>query len=342
MVILTRFKGKIKGKMEGFTGIMSTMQTEGQIFAVGEIPQYRQFLERTSFGSLMKRAANLLTQRLTAGLEPYDLTASQWVVLACLWRQDGQPVTYISRQVQQIGGTISGVLDRMEKRKLVRRKRDASDRRVYRVFLTEKGANLINELPQVARSLWDTALEKITPEEKEQFSDYINHCLKNLIPGYTCSLPECKNELSPNLSKILPPKSLGYRMKLLSMVMTQVFNERLEPHNVTNTQWVVLCRLWLAEGITTMEIGKYVDQVGGTLTGLLERMEDRKLIRRDVDQQDKRRILVYLTDEGRQLYWVLPEITLAVMGETYAGLDQEQVDFMTEVLRKIVDALDIG
>ncbi len=305
-----------------------------------QIEEYKQFLDRTSLGSLTKRASNLLTLKLTNQLAPFQLTANHWIVLSCLWRSDGQPVTYIARQIQQIGGTLTGVLDRMEKRKLVVRRRDKQDRRIWRVFLTEKGSQLLNELPRLVRQIWDQALEQISKDEKERFSQLIDHCLKNLIPEYSCSLPECSNELPPELSRILPPKSLGYRMKVLTLALSRRFSEVLSPYEVTTVQWVALCRLWRQEGITTMEIGSHVDMVGGTLTGLLDRMEERGLVSRRVDEQDKRRILVFLTARGKELYQVLPPLALATTGEVTKGLKPSDIDFMKDFLQRMITALE--
>lgn len=315
------------------------IKADGKVEAVLS-QDYRQFLERDSLGSLLRRASFCLSAALSHVLEPYDLTPPQWVVLACLWRRDGQPVTYISRQVQQIGGTITGVLDRLEKRKFVKRKRDSADRRIYRVYLTERGAELVNELPQKVFGIWDRALKYISPEEKEKFSRFIDHGIANLEPDYQCSLPDCEDKLPANLSRILPPKSLGYRMKIYTLSLTRKFTEALEPYNVTTNHWVVLCRLWKQDGITTMEIGKWVDQVGGTLTGLLERMEERGLITRSLDSADKRRILVYLTADGQALYDRLPPIAAQILDESTAGLKIEDVDFMRETLRRIIRGLE--
>ncbi len=189
-------------------------------------PQYLQFLERNSIGALVKRAGALLTRRLSRLLAPHGLTPNQWVVLACLWRQDGLPVTYISEQVGQIGGTMTGVLDRMEKRRLVKRKRDANDRRIYRVCLTEAGADLVNTLPQLAVELWDGVKEDIAEADIHRFSMLIDRVLSTVSPEYKCVLPECDGKLSGQLSETLPPKSLGYRMRSLSMQLTRRFSEK--------------------------------------------------------------------------------------------------------------------
>lgn len=305
-------------------------------------PQYAQFLERSSIGALLKRAGALLTRRLARLLNPHGLTPNQWVVLACLWRQDGLPVTYISEQVGQIGGTMTGVLDRMEKRRLVKRKRDANDRRVYRVCLTESGAALVHTLPQLAVELWSGVRDEISDSDIHAFSELIDKVLANVSPAYKCNLPECEGKLPKDLSAILPPKSLGYRMRSLSMQLTRRFSEKLEAMNVTTVHWLVLCRLWREDGVPVSEIANYIELEGGSLAGVLERMEDRGLITRRSCSNDKRRSLVYLTDEGDKLFDVLPEIALQNCGLCTSGLSESEVKFMSHVLTTLISNLSEG
>src|SRR6267142_2283263 len=67
-----------------------------------------------------------------AGLE---ITAAQFLVLRRLWEGDGVPTSVITRDVCSDGGTITGLLDRLEAKALIRRERSTEDRRAVRVFL---------------------------------------------------------------------------------------------------------------------------------------------------------------------------------------------------------------
>ena len=78
--------------------------------------------------------------------------------------------------------------------------------------------------------------------------------------------------------KALAPQSIGYRIKLLSQLLGRNFPQRLEPLGLTAFHWLVLCCLWEEDGLATSAIGDKRQQVGGTLTGVLDRMEERGLI----------------------------------------------------------------
>lgn len=60
-------------------------------------------------------------------------------VLMALDKRDGQRLTELGQSVSLEKSTMTGLIDRMERAKLVRRQTNPEDRRAYRVCLTERG-----------------------------------------------------------------------------------------------------------------------------------------------------------------------------------------------------------
>jgi DNA-binding MarR family transcriptional regulator len=86
---------------------------------------------------------NLLSQKkLEADLEKQGLTPPQFYVLATIGYAGGLPFGEIGAKMMVTVSNLTGIVDRLEEKKLVLRKRDEHDRRVVRVILTEKGAKL--------------------------------------------------------------------------------------------------------------------------------------------------------------------------------------------------------
>ncbi|WP_333229581.1 hypothetical protein [Microcoleus sp. BR0-C5] len=56
-----------------------------------------------------------------------------------LWQEDGWPTSSIGDKLQQVGGTLTGVIDRIKERGLVRRERDTRIWRIWRIWLTDSG-----------------------------------------------------------------------------------------------------------------------------------------------------------------------------------------------------------
>jgi len=86
---------------------------------------------------------NLLSQKkLEADLEKQGLTPPQFYVLATIGYAGGLPFGEIGAKMMVTVSNLTGIVDRLEEKKLVMRKRDEHDRRVVHVVLTEKGAKL--------------------------------------------------------------------------------------------------------------------------------------------------------------------------------------------------------
>jgi DNA-binding MarR family transcriptional regulator len=131
-------------------------------------------------GYRIKLLSQLLSRRFQERLEPFGLTPFHWLVLCCLWQEDGLPTSSIGEQLQQVGGTLTGVLDRMEERGLVYRERDRRDRRIWRIWLTDAGKELQDVLPPIALELREQALKGFSEDERERMSLLIDVAIRNL------------------------------------------------------------------------------------------------------------------------------------------------------------------
>jgi DNA-binding MarR family transcriptional regulator len=144
------------------------------------LESWQQVLAPYSLGYKIKLLSQLLTRKFTDQLEPFGLTPFHWLVLCCLWQEDGLPTSSIGEKLQQVGGTLTGVLDRMEERGLVRRERDTHDRRIWRIWLTDAGKELEKVLPPIAAELRDEAMRGISAADRELFSQLLNRAISNL------------------------------------------------------------------------------------------------------------------------------------------------------------------
>ncbi|MBD2385586.1 MarR family winged helix-turn-helix transcriptional regulator [Cylindrospermum sp. FACHB-282] len=144
------------------------------------LESFQQVLAPYSMGYRIKLLSQLITRNFTEKLEPFGLTPFHWLVLCCLWQEDGLPTSSIGDKLQQVGGTLTGVLDRMEERGLVRRERDSQDRRIWRIWLTNAGKELETVLPPIAAELGDEVMQGMSFADREIFSRILNQAIANL------------------------------------------------------------------------------------------------------------------------------------------------------------------
>jgi MarR family transcriptional regulator, organic hydroperoxide resistance regulator len=144
------------------------------------LESWQQVLAPYSVGYRIKLLSQLLGRKFTERLEPFGMTPFHWLVLCCLWQEDGLPTSSIGDKLKQVGGTLTGVLDRMEERSLVRRERDVHDRRIWRIWLTDAGRELETVLPPIVAELRDEVMHGISHAEREMFSQLLNRAIANL------------------------------------------------------------------------------------------------------------------------------------------------------------------
>lgn len=87
----------------------------------------------------LTRCTNSLLARLAERRTIGDLTYSQFAVLEALYHLGHMTQGEISAKVLKSGSNMTTVIDNLERDGLVRRERDAQDRRVIHVHLTEAG-----------------------------------------------------------------------------------------------------------------------------------------------------------------------------------------------------------
>ncbi|MGE4214979.1 MAG: MarR family winged helix-turn-helix transcriptional regulator [Anaerotignaceae bacterium] len=98
---------------------------------------------------LLTTAQHNVFQLLSVKLAEYDVTPSQYGVLSCLWGRTHATPKQIAETLCLETSTISGVLDRMQKKDLIDRVINKEDRREVQVIITEKGKALEEPISKI-------------------------------------------------------------------------------------------------------------------------------------------------------------------------------------------------
>lgn len=135
-----------------------------------------------SYGYLINIAAQRLKYELHQAFQAkgHDVTPEQWAVLNRLWEEDGlSQVDLAERTFKDKPGTTR-ILNLLEKKGIVVRRPDESDRRVLRIFLTKTGKDLKDKLIPCAQEVLAKSGKNLTKQEIAQFKLTLNHILNNL------------------------------------------------------------------------------------------------------------------------------------------------------------------
>ena len=91
-------------------------------------------------------------------------------------------------------------------------------------------------------------------------------------------------------------QQLCFALYSASLVMTKMYQPLLDPLGVTYPQYLVMLVLWEHDGLSVSEIGERLMLESSTLTPLLKRLETARLVRRERDTVDERRVRELLVE----------------------------------------------
>lgn len=131
-------------------------------------------------GKLVFEVARVFRRRFEDEARAYDLTLPQWRALGELARQGGISQVTLAAAIDVTPMTMSGILDRLEKRNLIRREQAASDSRAKTVHLTDEGLVLFQAAKAVGVGLYQSAIEGLSPEQLDVLVEGLTLIRNNL------------------------------------------------------------------------------------------------------------------------------------------------------------------
>lgn len=120
----------------------------------------------SDIGLLLGDVARLLRRRFEEHARSIGVTRAQWRLLLLLSRHEGLNQGRLANLIEIEPITLGRMIDRMEVAGLVERRRDPSDRRVWRIYLSQRAHPMIEQLSAIADELMEQALDGITEQER--------------------------------------------------------------------------------------------------------------------------------------------------------------------------------
>jgi DNA-binding MarR family transcriptional regulator len=171
---LTSSKARLGKKTANKTTRKAVKKTAGKAVSKADFP----FSE--SVGYQVRATHRLLQRFLQFKIEPYGITPGMWYFLRALWHEDGLTQRELSDRVGTMEPTTLSAILIMEKKGLVRRARDRTDRRKWHIHLTGKGLGLKAELIPLARDVVNTAVQNLSRGEVAQLLKGLSEVQKSL------------------------------------------------------------------------------------------------------------------------------------------------------------------
>lgn len=127
----------------------------------------------------------------------------------------------------------------------------------------------------------------------------------------------------------------------LSDVLVDAVNRRLRVHGLHLATAQALSVLEGADhALTPNEIGEHLHLTSGTVTTVIDSLEKRNLVERQPHPEDRRKVLVSITNAGRAvLDRYLPE-AVAIQTAMLGGLNDDELQTLSELLTRALRSTD--
>ncbi|MBI5459433.1 MarR family winged helix-turn-helix transcriptional regulator [Methanobacterium sp.] len=128
---------------------------------------------------------------------------------------------------------------------------------------------------------------------------------------------------------------LGIFISIIHRTRMMYLNNKLKSLNITASQFLYLIGLYRKEGQTQEDLATHFFIDKGTVARGVKKLEDKGFICRRTDPNNRRRYLLYLTNEGRSLMPEICKITTyweESMNEDFSKAEKKQIK---ELLKKL-------
>ena len=113
----------------------------------------------------LMQAGEFYTKELN---KKYQVSAPQLNCLLSLYENGPLPPSQIAKHIMVKSSTVTGIVDRLEQKGLVKRFRNSPDRRIITIELTDSGKNLAKNAPPPIQQKIIDGLKKLSKDELDQ------------------------------------------------------------------------------------------------------------------------------------------------------------------------------
>ncbi len=132
-------------------------------------------------GVLVGDVSRLMRRRFDERASSIGVTRAQWRTLTAVSRREGINQGGLADLLEVEPITLCRMIDRLEEAGHVERRRDPADRRVWKIFLTERSRPLLDRLMGIADEVMDMALDGIATSDREALVAALTRVRTNLV-----------------------------------------------------------------------------------------------------------------------------------------------------------------
>lgn len=133
----------------------------------------------SSLGYYLTKARNVLVERTDRAVKPLGLTAQQIGVILMLSCGRANTPYELSRAMSYDSGSMTRMLDRLEKKGFIARARSEVDRRIVKLELTAHGREVSQQLPGLAAAVLNEQLQGFSAADVDTLIALLGRVIAN-------------------------------------------------------------------------------------------------------------------------------------------------------------------
>lgn len=147
------------------------------------------------------------------------------------------------------------------------------------------------------------------------------------------------NASNCNLLKL--ENQVCFPLYAVSRIITQQYKPLLDALEITYPQYLVLMVLWETDGIPVKELSEKLFLETNTLTPLLKRLEQKDIVTRVRSKADERKVIISLTQKGKDLKLKAKEIPEKLMLQLDClDINEDEIATLKRLLDKFLNTLN--
>ncbi len=131
-------------------------------------------------------------------------------------------------------------------------------------------------------------------------------------------------------------EGFGFLVNALRARMMAVMDRELAELAITSAQWAILVQIADTPGCTAATLCRRVHYDTGSMTRMLDRLEEKSLIRRARSDHDRRAAYLYLTETGQDIHTRLPVHAARVLNAHFEGFSPDEVKTLQVLMKRML------
>ena len=130
--------------------------------------------------------------------------------------------------------------------------------------------------------------------------------------------------------------TLGLLLGRAALLKDRIIDRHMEPYGITAAQFKVLIIMAQFDVDTPAELCRHLSVDSGSMTRMLDRLEQKNLLMRQRSEADRRQVRLVLTVDGQALADQLPEIGANAMNQLAGAITAQELQQLEQILKKIL------